>query len=175
MAYMRTVSRGSLDYVKSLVLQQKLLPKFLGPIKVIEVIGRSAVKLDLPSALKVHPTISVSLIKPFIARAGIAVPPVVINGELEWEIEAIVNHHVVKSKKSSQPGLVEFKVRWKGEYEDSWHELEDFENSMESIEAYLNNHCTKQMRKTVYHTLEEKERKKFSTSFRREMEIIKGV
>ena len=151
------------------------MPKFLGPIKVIEVIGRSAVKLDLPSALKVHPTISVSLIKPFIARAGIAVPPVVINGELEWEIEAIVNHHVVKSKKSSQPGLVEFKVRWKGEYEDSWHELEDFENSMESIEAYLNNHCTKQMRKTVYHTLEEKERKKFSTSFRREMEIIKGV
>jgi RNase H-like domain found in reverse transcriptase/Reverse transcriptase (RNA-dependent DNA polymerase)/Integrase zinc binding domain/gag-polyprotein putative aspartyl protease len=152
-------------------LRQKLLPKFLGPIKVIEVVGRSAVKLDLPAALKVHPTISVSLIKPFMARAGIEVPPVVINGELEWELEAIINHHVVKSKKSSRPGLVEFKVRWKGDYEDSWHELEDFENGMESIETYLNNHCTKQMRKTVYQTINPEHRQMFSTSFRREMEI----
>jgi hypothetical protein len=152
-------------------LRQKLLPKFLGPLKILEVIGRNAVKLDLPTALRVHPTISVSLIKPFMARAGIAVPPVVINGELEWELEAIINHHVVKSKKSSQPGLVEFKVRWKGDYEDSWHELVDFENSMESIEAYLNNHCTKQMRKTVYQALDLENRAKFSKSFRKEMEI----
>jgi hypothetical protein len=152
-------------------LRQKLLPKFLGPLKILEIIGRSAVKLDLPTALRVHPTISVSLIKPFMARAGIAVPPIVINGELEWELEAIINHNVIKSKKSSQPGLVEFKVRWKGDYEDSWHELIDFENSMESIEAYLNNHCTKQMRKTVYQALDPENRGKFSNSFRKEMEI----
>ena len=148
-----------------------MLPKFLGPLKILEIIGRSAVKLDLPTALRVHPTISVSLIKPFMARAGIAVPPIVINGELEWELEAIINHNVIKSKKSSQPGLVEFKVRWKGDYEDSWHELIDFENSMESIEAYLNNHCTKQMRKTVYQALDPENRGKFSNSFRKEMEI----
>jgi hypothetical protein len=153
-------------------LRQKLLPKFLGPLKIIETIGRSAVKLDLPAALKVHPTISVSLIKPFMARAGIAVPPVVINGELEWEIEAIINHNVIKSRKSSQPGLVEFKVRWKGDYEDSWHELIDFENSMESIESYLNNNCTKQTRKTIFQTLTSEDRQRFSTSFRKEMEHV---
>jgi hypothetical protein len=96
-------------------LRQKLLPKYLGPLKVLELIGRSAVKLDLPESIKVHPTISVSLIKPFMARAGIAIPPVVIKGELEWEVDAIINHNVVKSKSANKPGLVEFKVRWKGD------------------------------------------------------------
>jgi hypothetical protein len=60
---------------------------------------------------------------------------VVINGELEWELEAIINHNVVKSRSPNRPSLVEFKVRWKGDFEDSWHELVDFENSMDSIES----------------------------------------
>jgi RNase H-like domain found in reverse transcriptase/Reverse transcriptase (RNA-dependent DNA polymerase)/Integrase zinc binding domain/gag-polyprotein putative aspartyl protease len=152
-------------------LRQKLLPKFIGPLKIIEVIGRSAVKLDMPAAIKVHPTISVSLVKPFMARAGTQIPPVVINGELEWEIEAILNHNVVKAKQRGKPGLVEFKVRWKGDYEDSWHELIDFENSMPTIEAYLNNVCTKHMRKAIFQTLTPEDRLRFSPSLRREMEI----
>jgi hypothetical protein len=151
--------------------RQKLLPKFLGPLKVIEVIGRSAVKLDMPEALRIHPTISVSLVKPFMARAGVQIPAVVINGELEWEIETILNHNVVKAKQKGKPGLVEFKVRWKGDYEDSWHELVDFENSMQSIESYLNNYCTKQMRKTIFQALTPEDRVRFSPSLRREMDL----
>jgi hypothetical protein len=151
-------------------LRQKLLPKFLGPIEILEIIGRSAVKLDLPESLKVHPTISVSLIKPFRARTGAAIPPVVINGELEWELEAIVDHHVVKAKSSKRPGLVEFKVRWKGDYEDSWHELVDFEHSIDSIERYLANSCTKQMRKGIYSALKPEEQAMLSSAIRKELD-----
>ena len=151
-------------------LRQKLLPKFLGPVRILELLGRSAVKLDLPECLKVHPTISVSLIKPYMARAGIEIPPIEIKGELEWELEAISNHNVVRSRKASKPSLVEFKVRWKGDYEDSWHELIDFENSMDTVEAYLSNNCTKQTRRAMYAAFSPLERSMLSASMRRDLE-----
>ncbi len=72
--------------------RQKLLPKYMGPIKVLELVGRNAVKLDFPEALSIHPTVSVSLVKPFRARPGQSAP-VVIDGELEYIVEAIISHN----------------------------------------------------------------------------------
>ena len=66
-------------------MRHKLVPKFLGPMKVLEVVGLTAVKLDLPESLGIHPTVSVSLVKPFMVRPGMTLPPVNIDGELEWE------------------------------------------------------------------------------------------
>ena len=105
-----------------------------------------------------------------MARAGIEIPPIEIKGELEWELEAIINHNVVRSRKASKPSLVEFKVRWKGDYEDSWHELIDFENSMDTVEAYLSNNCTKQTRRAIYAAFSPLERSMLSASMRRDLE-----
>ena len=60
----------------------KLVRKFLGQMKVLEVVGLTAVKLDLPESLGIHPTVSVSLVKPFMVRPGMTLPPVNIDGEL---------------------------------------------------------------------------------------------
>jgi hypothetical protein len=137
-------------------MRQKLLPKYLGPLKVLEVIGRSAVKLDLPASMQIHPTVSVSLVKPFMIRAGVDLPPVVINGELEWEVDAVVDHNIVQTK-NKKTTIVEFRVRWKGDYEDSWHEFVDFEHSIDSVQRYLKNNCTRAVRRRVLRALKPEE------------------
>ncbi|XP_026048930.1 uncharacterized protein LOC113036701 [Astatotilapia calliptera] len=45
---------------------RKLAPRFIGPFEVERVVGRSAVRLKLPSSLRVHPTFHVSQVKPVV-------------------------------------------------------------------------------------------------------------
>lgn len=126
----------------------KLQPRFVGPVRVVEMVGRSAVRLELPAHLEVHPTVSVTLVKPFVAREGVQLPPVVVDGELEWEVEAVIGHNLLVSRKRSGATYLEFRVRWKGSYEDSWHEFSDFENSVESVQKYINA-CVKSVRRQI--------------------------
>ena len=48
----------------------KLLPRFLGPFKVLKNVGPVAVKLELPPHWKIHPVFHVSLIKPYNGPAS---------------------------------------------------------------------------------------------------------
>jgi hypothetical protein len=66
----------------------KLLPKWTGPLKVIQRIGPVAYKLDLPVTMKVHPVFHVHLLKPWHADTARPVhPPAlpeVIEGTADW-------------------------------------------------------------------------------------------
>ena len=58
---------------------KKLLPKYIGPFRITQLIGASempkvpasAVKLDLPRVCRIHPVFHVSLLKPYISKPGI--------------------------------------------------------------------------------------------------------
>ena len=138
--------------------RHKLSPRYIGPLKIIEIVGRSAVKLDLPQSVGIHPTVSISQVKPFIPRIGTPPPPVSIGGELEWEVEAITDHNLIKPK-GKKPSLVEFKIKWKGNYEDSWHEFRDLEGCISSLEHYLLHRCTPVKRRAILETLKPSELK----------------
>lgn len=43
---------------------RKLAPKWVGPFPIVQVIGRNAMKLQLPSHWRLHPVFNVSLLKP---------------------------------------------------------------------------------------------------------------
>ena len=143
--------------IKNLALRHpsprhKLVPRYMGPFEVLECLGRSAVKLDLPVSMKIHPTVSISLLKPYLPREGSTCPPVVIDGFEEWIVQGITGHNVIRSNTKGRKGIqmVEFKIEWQGSYEASWHEFSDLEGCLDTLEKYLLNTCTLSERKNVY-------------------------
>jgi hypothetical protein len=145
----------------------KLLPKYIGPLKVIERVGMTAIKLELPKYLQIHPTVSISQVKPYYPRKGGVAPPVLIDEQLEWEVTAILNHNIVQNKNKSKI-LVEFKVQWKGVCEDSWHEFSDLEGCLETLERYLLTNCTATQRRHILKALKPEELAQLSESVKRD-------
>ena len=43
----------------------KLRPQYVGPFKVLQMVRRSAAKLELPPGMKVHPVFNVALLKKY--------------------------------------------------------------------------------------------------------------
>jgi len=116
--------------------KNKLTPRWVGPFEILEVRTSNAVLLELPESMKVHPVFSTSLLKRYTSRDGTAPPSLQILGEEEWEVDSILDHHLVTPKSQRRP-YVEFKAHWRGSYEDSWQPFDDFEHSMDTVNKYL--------------------------------------
>jgi hypothetical protein len=78
----------------------KLLPKFIGPLRVKERIGKVAYRLELPPRWKVHDVFHVSLLRRYITRGNrghVAAPPVAwLDEEPLYEVEKILEHEDVR-------------------------------------------------------------------------------
>jgi hypothetical protein len=144
--------------------RNKLVPRFFGRVQVLRTVGLNAVELDLPRFLRIHPTVPVSLLKPFKERAGVN-QPIVINGSTEYELEAILQHKITGKKAP----IVEFEVLWKGDFDTTWQEFDDFENSMESLESYLLTKCSPTKRDIIRRSLTPKQLNRLSPNARKAM------
>ena len=75
----------------------KLAPRRHGPFKIIKVISPVAYELELPLQWKIHPVFHASLLTPYIETSAhgpnyTRPPPDLVEGEVEWEVEAILAH-----------------------------------------------------------------------------------
>ena len=66
-----------------------------------QVIGRNARHLELPGTMRIHPVFHVSLLEPYNGQESerpIQEPPrlIEIDGEEEWEVEAILDSRLQK-------------------------------------------------------------------------------
>jgi hypothetical protein len=73
----------------------KLQPKWFGPFQITEVLGLVTYKLSLPERWKIHNAFHATLLSPYVEMEehGInftELPPDLIKGEPEWEVEKIL-------------------------------------------------------------------------------------
>jgi len=114
---------------------EKLTERFVGPYKVKEIISSNAVKLELPSIVKIHLVVNVSRIQQYIGQVEgqkkEQPAPVIIEREEEWEVERILNKRKVREKDK-------YLVRWKGFTAelDTWEGRENLENTKEAIKEF---------------------------------------
>ncbi len=127
----------------------KLMPKWIGPFLVERMIGPAAVRLNLPSDMRIHPTFHVSLIKKYVPDPEKPAPTTVIpvgmdiDGTPIWSVDHIVTHREIKRRVGRKYSrryrtLYEYKVRWANcsESADTWQKPSDFSDHGASILAY---------------------------------------
>ena len=119
----------------------KLHSKYIGPFKVVRVVGSNAYELDLPPSMKIHPVLNISRLKSY--RDGSLThphrslpndrpsPECNEDGADAWEIEHIL-------EKRGKGNRVEYLVKWKGYplWEASWEPKKNLAGSPESIAAF---------------------------------------
>ncbi|KAJ9505979.1 hypothetical protein QJQ45_016971, partial [Haematococcus lacustris] len=91
---------------------RKLLPRFVGPFKVLDLVGQVAVNLQLPASMsRLHPVFHVSLIKPYTGTdVGFMPPPVEwLDEEPVYYVERLLDHRHVHAGKAK-----EYLVQWEG-------------------------------------------------------------
>ncbi|TKA73877.1 hypothetical protein B0A49_11860, partial [Cryomyces minteri] len=130
---------------------KKLDWKATGPHTVKAVISPYAYELDLPSSMKdVHPVFHTSLLRPATGdplpgQVNAVPPPVVVNGEEEWEVDEIYDSRIIHRQ-------LQYLVKWTGDNVPSWQPASFVTNATDLLadfyQRYPNKpgheHCTQQ-------------------------------
>jgi hypothetical protein len=129
----------SRKYISTNRPSSKLDYKRLGPFKILKVVGeaKSAYKLELPAQMRIHPVFHVSLLSPYRANTipgrqqAPAPPPIVIDGNDEWELEKILDSRIHYRK-------LQYYVDWKGytPAERTWEPADCLANAPELVKEY---------------------------------------
>ena len=118
-------------------LPSKLRRRWVGPFKISRVISPVAYGLDLPPTWQVHPVFHVSNLKRFhrsteFEREEQPPPPILVEGEEEYEVEEILRH-------KGQGARRLYQVLWKGYpvTEASWEPESHLRRAPLILERYL--------------------------------------
>jgi hypothetical protein len=121
----------------STVGSKKLLPKWIGPFKVLAKIGSAAYRLELPPSLKWHDVFHVSLLRPYVDSGRVVPPPLpeIIEGETEYVVEQILAHRDVGRGKRTKR---QYLVKWEGfgEEYNSWEPVDNLTHCEGAIQEY---------------------------------------
>jgi len=114
---------------------KKLTERYMGPYAIEEVVLSNAVKLQLPSSMRIHLVVNVSWIvhykeqvKGQRKKEGKLVE---VEGVEEWEVEKVLNKKKIR-------GVEKYLIWWKGftAEEDTWERRENLKNAGELIEEF---------------------------------------
>jgi len=114
---------------------KKLMERYVGPYAIEEVVSSNAVKLRLPSSMRIHPVINVSWIvrykKQVKGQKREEGKLVEVEGVEEWEVEKILNKKKIR-------GVEKYLIRWKGftAEGDTWERRENLKNAKELIKEF---------------------------------------
>jgi len=109
---------------------KKLMERYVGLYVIEEVVSSNAVKLKLPSSMRIHPVVNVNRIVWYKEQVkGQKVQegkPIEVEGVEEWEVEKILN-------KKKMRGVEKYLIWWKGftAEGDTWERKENLKNAEE--------------------------------------------
>jgi len=90
---------------------KKLMERYVGLYTIEEVVSLNAVKLKLPSLMRIHPVVNVSWIVRYKEQVKGQKKeegkPVEVEEVKEWEVEKILNKKKIR-------GVVKYLIWWKG-------------------------------------------------------------
>jgi len=127
--------------IKTTYLSPKLSHRQLGPFEIESQVGPSAYHLKLPHRMRqLHPVFNVIKLStapedPILGRKPQApLPPIVVDGEEEWEVEEILNSRWYRR-------WFQFLVKWKGfsKEHNSW-EVASNVKALDLIAEYYRKH-----------------------------------
>jgi len=116
-------------------LARKLTERYIGPYVIEEVISLNAVKLRLPSSMRIHLVVNVSQIVQYKEQVRGQKEeerkPVEVEEIEEWEVEKVLN-------KKKMRGVEKYLIQWKGftAEGDTWKRRENLKNAEELIEEF---------------------------------------
>lgn len=118
---------------------KKMQSKRVGPFTITDVFSPLTYKLKLPKQWKIHPVFHASLLTPYAENTihgpnYANPPPDVIDGDNEYEVEAILGHKIKRNR-------THYLVKWKGysSAENSWEPASNLDNAKEILQPY--NQC----------------------------------
>ena len=123
-------------HLRSARPSKKLDHRKMGPFEVIQAIGKRAFKLKLPKKMARHHTFPISILEPYRTstlpgRHQSPPPPEIVEGEDEYEVEAIADSRKFRGK-------VQYYVKWKGypPEEMTWEPWESLEGCAETLREF---------------------------------------
>jgi hypothetical protein len=123
---------------------RKLLPKWIGPFEVVQVVGPVAYKLKMNPGWRVHPVFHISLPEPYRedGRVQPPPPPIEMEGALEYEVKSILEHQFWGTRNPK----AYYKVAWKGYgvEHNSWEPESNVVNAPEIVADYWKRQAEKQ-------------------------------
>ena len=114
---------------------KKLMERYVRPYMIEEVVSSNAVKLRLPSLMRIHLVVNVSRIVRYKEQVKGQKKEegklVEVEGVEEWEIEKILNKKKIR-------GVEKYLIRWKRftAEGDTWEKRENLKNAEELIEEF---------------------------------------
>jgi hypothetical protein len=115
---------------------RKLLPKWIGPFKIVSKVGPVSYELELNPGWRVHPVFHVSLLEMFKSDGRIRPPPppIELEGALEYEVETILKHRTTGRKRPK----TFYRIQWKGygPEHNSWEPEANVANAPEKQAEY---------------------------------------
>jgi hypothetical protein len=115
---------------------RKLMPRWVGPFKVLQKVGNLAYRLEMNPGWRIHPVFHVSLLEPYRSDGRVQPPPIPIEleGHLEYEVECILDHRFSDKKRQK----LSYLISWKGYglEHNSWEPEANVANAPDLIGEY---------------------------------------
>jgi len=114
---------------------KKLTERYVGPYAIEEVVLLNAVKLRLPSSMRIHLVVNVSQIVRYKEQVKGQKKEegklIEVEGVEEWEVEKVLNKKKIRE-------VEKYLIRWKGftAEGDTWERKENLKNTEELIEEF---------------------------------------